>query len=88
MSNLLGHLHTFEPWVKQVKWGGAVNTSELKCISLKNNEDYCNSKPCRNDGTLTCYNGLSDYRCDCKCGWKGKDCNKSKPRSMNLFRNI
>ena len=85
MLNILGHLHSFEPWVKQVKWDTSVSGLELKslkCISL----DKCNVNPCKNDAT--CYNGLTDYHCDCKCGWKGKDCNKSKPRSMNLFRNI
>ena len=75
----LGYLHTFEPWVKPVKWEGltAKDTAELKCISLEDNDDFCNDNPCKNDGT--CYNGLSDYHCDCKCGWKGKDCNTSNP---------
>ena len=80
-----GHLHTFEPWVKQVKWGSRENSAKLKCISLDDNEDYCNDTPCKNDGNGICYNGLSDYYCDCKCGWKGKDCNTSKPSYMNTI---
>ena len=59
-------------------WGSGDVAAELKCISHENNEDYCYKKPCRNDGT--CYNGLSEYHCDCKCGWTGKDCNISKPK--------
>ena len=79
-----GHLHTFEPWVKQVKWGSGENSAKLKCISLDDNEDYCNDTPCKNDGNGICYNGLSDYHCDCKCGWKGKDCNISKPSYVTI----
>ena len=81
----LGHLHTFEPWIKQVKWGNTVDTSELTCTSLDNNENYCNNNPCNNDGTIRCYNGLSDYHCDCKFGWTGKECNIGKPRYIYLF---
>ena len=55
ISNL-GHLHTFEPWIKQVKWGRGKDTAELKCISPENSEDHCKNHPCKNDGTeLQCY---------------------------------
>ena len=81
----LGHLHTFEPWIKQVKWGNTVNTSKLTCTSRQHNENYCNNTPCENNGT--CYNGLSNYRCDCECGWTGSECNRSKPRYISILKN-
>ena len=72
-------MHSFEPWVKKEKWVNAYNqTAEVICISLEDNEDNCYDNHCNNHGT--CYNGLSDYYCDCKCGWKGKDCNTGKPK--------
>ena len=65
--------------MKKEKWANAYNqTVELKCISIQNNENYCKSNPCKSNGT--CYNGLSDYYCDCNCGWKGKDCKIGKPK--------
>ena len=79
MLKLLGHLHSFEPWMKKEKWVNAYDqTAELKCISIEDNEDNCNDKHCNNNGI--CYNGLSDYYCDCKCGWKGKDCKIGNPK--------
>ena len=75
MLNFIGRLHTFEPWTKQIKWSYPFDdnkTVELQCTSLENNENFCNSNPCRNDATC------SDYHCDCKCGWKGRYCDISK----------
>ena len=66
MLNFIGRLHTFEPWAKQIEWSYPFDdnkTVELQCTSIEKNEDFCNSNPCRNDGTC------SDYHCDCKCGW-------------------
>ena len=83
-----GHLHTFEPWVQNIKWGqSGTQTAELKCISLKNNKNYCQSNPCANNST--CYNGTTNYHCDCKCGWKGKNCDIGKliPGYVNTLKN-
>lgn len=76
-----GHLHTFEPFVQNIKWGlsgnqNAKSYAELRCISLENNKNYCQSNPCTNNST--CYNGITSYYCDCNCGWKGRTCNISK----------
>ena len=38
--------------------------------------DDCKSKPCQNEGD--CYDGINDYVCRCKQGYKGKNCQKSK----------
>ena len=76
-----GHLHTFEPFVQNIKWGlsgnqNAKSYAELRCISLENNKNYCQTNPCTNNST--CYNGITSYYCDCNCGWKGRTCNISK----------
>ena len=80
-SIFIGHLRTFEPWVQNIKWGQSGNQNansyaELRCLSLENNKNYCQSNPCTNNST--CYNGITSYHCDCNCGWKGRTCNISK----------
>ena len=44
----------------------------VNCTSLQGGP--CESHPCTDNGF--CYEGLNDYFCGCKPGWKGKICNE------------
>nr|CAD7441239.1 unnamed protein product [Timema bartmani] len=39
----------------------------------KQNKDECIPNPCRNNGS--CLDGIADFVCSCRDGWKGKTCN-------------
>ena len=36
--------------------------------------DFCQDKPCNEEGTLNCTSSLARYSCDCKDGFKGDLC--------------
>ncbi|XP_061083154.1 vitamin K-dependent protein S isoform X2 [Conger conger] len=44
------------------------------CVKLIS--DQCNPLPCYKDGHERCIDGLGDYTCVCKPGWRGKNCDE------------
>ena len=70
---VLGGLHTFEPWVEDVKWTHSTGPRiSVKCTSLDANKHHCSPDPCSKNSK--CYGGPSTYYCHCDLGWTGNTC--------------
>ena len=50
--------------------------STLYSLSMFLDTDECLSSPCVN--SLSCSDLVNDYSCQCKPGWKGKNCDQGK----------
>ncbi|XP_071947329.1 uncharacterized protein [Antedon mediterranea] len=48
--------------------------SQAESVDIFKKMDACRSDPCENGAT--CVNGISDYKCLCRLGYRGKQCNK------------
>ena len=72
---VLGELHTFEPWVEEVKWKGGNSPDSrisLKCTSLDANKHHCSPDPCSKNSK--CHGAPSTHYCHCNLGWSGNTC--------------